>query len=97
MSKDFIGFYTLIYNILTCVLIFFYWWCVKKHIELAYEPEVAIDVSEFSEFLPDINAYEYKDIIGNQAISILSDNGDEEDLLIINNWTSDDDTDTEGM
>ena len=83
---------------LTYVLIFFLIDGALKYIlELAYEPEVDIDVSEFSGFLPDINAYEYKDIIGNETISVLSDHEDEEYLLIIDNWPSDDDTNTEGM
>ncbi|KAI7860522.1 hypothetical protein BDC45DRAFT_494625 [Circinella umbellata] len=66
-----------------------------KETELEYEPEVAIDVSEFSEFLPDINAYECKDIIDNETIPVLFDNEDEEGLLIIDNWINDDDINTE--
>ncbi|KAG2226294.1 hypothetical protein INT45_005966 [Circinella minor] len=65
-----------------------------KETELEYEPEVAIDVSEFSEFLPDINAYECKDIIDNESIPVLFDN-EEEGLLIIDNWINDDDINTE--
>ncbi|KAI9253441.1 hypothetical protein BDA99DRAFT_170912 [Phascolomyces articulosus] len=74
-----------------------------KEKELAYEPAVSIDVSEFSELLPDITAYEYKNDMENEAIQLVDDQ-DDEDLLMIytTKWMASittenhDDTTTEG-